>query len=137
MVAAYSDYVLSFAAAADESTLDEALARLFRLDRDPALELPRRRFAQKLASEVLLLPHLEVAFIEVGCRSQKDKIAHWLADWNIRGSFCIQKPYVAASLLMNVLYSETSLDLYGSDRAYKTTERNSYLQECIRVSFMG
>lgn len=137
MVAAYCDGTFSFARAANEGPLDAALASIFRLDLDPSLELPRRRFAQKLASEIRLLPELEVVLHEMVRLKQTNEFARWLAEWNARGTVDIREPYLAASLLIDVLCSETSPSLYGSGLPFAISERNSYMRECIRYFVHG
>jgi AcrR family transcriptional regulator len=137
LVAAQGKDTLNFAGATEETTLENALVKLFRVDCDPHTDLAQTRFAELTLGEMRVVPELGTILFEEGFQNDKQQLAQWLADWKERGAPRLGDSYAAASLLIDLLHAADRTKSQAGAPSPIAVNRNEYLRECIRYFVHG
>jgi AcrR family transcriptional regulator len=137
LVAAQGKDTLNFDGATEAETLEDALLKLFRVDRGPQADLAQTRFVELTLGEMRVVPQLGTILYEEGFQNDKRQLAAWLADWKDRGAPRLGDPYAAASLLIDLLHAADRSTSLGEATSSLPVERNEYLRECIRYFVHG
>jgi TetR/AcrR family transcriptional regulator, mexJK operon transcriptional repressor len=128
---------LDFTAADDELPLEEALARIFRIDISPDADQERLAFVRLVVTESRHSPELAEILRESGSDVARAELAHWLARHAARGRILVDDAGSLARMLMDMIFGAIILKGVGELEWPGSIDRQAHIRRCIAVFLNG
>jgi AcrR family transcriptional regulator len=117
--------------------LEEQLARVFRVDIDPADDRRRSRFIDMAVEESRNAPELMRIIIQHGASRSQRELAAWLDAGRAKGLFDIGEPLATARILMDLLFGAAALKTGQGAEWPGSVDRPAFMRACIRLVVNG
>jgi AcrR family transcriptional regulator len=137
VVTTYKRDWLDFSAADDELTLEEALARIFRIDISPEADQERLTFVRLVVTESHSSPELTEILRECGSDASRAELAHWLTRQAARGRLLVDDADSLARMLMDMIFGAIILKGVGELEWPGSIDRQAHIRRCIAVFLNG
>ncbi|ALK09990.1 TetR/AcrR family transcriptional regulator [Blastochloris viridis] len=122
----------------DDLAIDEALARIFRIEIDDEADRERMALIRFVVVEAREFPELRALLRERGGERSREDLARWLEMQRMRGRIDVADANVAAKALMDLMFGAVALKLQGCDPEWPDRqERIRYLRSCIGLFTRG
>lgn len=137
VVTAHKPSWLDFNAAYDEQPLEEALARIFRIDISPDADQERLAFVRLVVTEGQSSPELTEILRENGSNVSRTELAQWLTRQAAQGRILADDAESMARMLMDMIFGAIILKGVGELEWPGSIDRQAHIRRCIAIFLNG
>jgi len=128
---------LDFTAAYDELPLEEALARIFRIDISPDADQERLAFVRLVVTESHSSPELTEILRESGSNVSRAELAQWFIRQAAQGRILVDDADSMARMLMDMIFGAIILKGVGELDWPGSINRQAHIRRCIAIFLNG
>lgn len=122
----------------DDLPIDEALARIFRVEIDDEANHERMALIRFVLVEAREFPELRALLHERGADRSRHELARWLDMQRVRGRIDLTSADDAAKALMDLMFGAIVMKPHDEDQQWpERQERIRYLRNCISMFTRG
>lgn len=137
VVTAHKPSWLDFNAAYDELPLEEALARIFRIDISADADQERLAFVRLVVTEGHSSPELTEILRENGSNVSRTELAQWLTRQAAQGRILVDDAESMARMLMDMIFGAIILKGVGELEWPGSIDRQAHIRRCIAIFLNG